>query len=601
MQPDTEIFGRLRAGEAHLRLIATSDLHGNLLGYDYLSDCPAPGAGLAALAPVMARLRTGPGATLLFDNGDILQGTPLAETGTQAEGPMPVAEALRALGYDAATLGNHDFDFGLAAARRFAAEAAAPVVLGNVAGADGTPFLPPFAVLEREIADGAGARHPLRVGVLGLTTPGVARWNAHHFGADLQVEDMAAAARRRIPELRAAGAEVVIVLAHAGIDPEATALEAENAALAVAEVEGIDALVAGHTHLAFPGRDHAAAPGVDPAAGRLHGVPAAMPGAGGRSLGVIELALARDRGRWRATGGHGRLAHAGGDAGAAPLLNRLAPAQAATVARIRRPAGRSRVALHTHFAALGRAPAVQAVAEAQRLWLAEAVQGTTWESLPVVSAAAPFRAGGLAGPGHFTDIPPGPLLTRHLNELYPFPNELRALVVTGTDLRRWLARAAALFGSVAPGARDAPLLAAGARGYMLDMIAGVTAEIDLAAPPEDPARLRRVVRDGQEVAPDARFLLATNSHRLGAGEAPAEAVVPLPRRVANRETLDALAARGPLDPDPTPAYAFAPMPGATAVLATTPAARRHLDAITSFAPEDMGTDGDGFLRLRLHL
>lgn len=168
MQPDTEIFGRLRAGEAHLRLIATSDLHGNLLGYDYLSDCPAPGAGLAALAPVMARLRTGPGATLLFDNGDILQGTPLAETGTQAEGPMPVAEAFRALGYDAATLGNHDFDFGLAAARRFAAEAATPVVLGNVAGADGAPFLPPFVVLEREIADGAGARHQLRVGVLGL-------------------------------------------------------------------------------------------------------------------------------------------------------------------------------------------------------------------------------------------------------------------------------------------------------------------------------------------------------------------------------------------------------------------------------------------------
>ena len=606
MHPDDETFGRLRAGEAHLRLMATSDLHGNLLGYDYLSDCAAPGAGLAALAPVMARLRAAPGATLLFDNGDVLQGTPLGEAGTTGPGPMPVAEAFRALGYDAATLGNHDFDFGLAAARRFAAEAGPAVVLGNLVQADGTSVLPPVALLEREIADGAGARHRLRVGVLGLTTPGVARWNAHHFPGGLSVTGMAAAARRRVPALRAAGAEVVVVLAHAGIDPAATEPGAENAALAVAEVEGVDALVAGHTHLAFPGPDHAAARAVDPAAGRLNGRPATMPGAGGRSLGVIELALVRDGGRWRVDGGHGRLvrprAAAGGEAaGGGALAARLAPAQAAALARIRRPAGESRVALHTHFAALGRAPAVQVVAEAQRLWLAEAVAGTEWAGLPVLSAAAPFRAGGRAGPAHFTDIAAGPLQARHLDDLYPFPNTLRALVVTGADLRRWLARSAAAFAQVAPGTRDAPLLAPGARSYTLDMIAGVTAEIDLAAPAEDPARLRRVLRHGREVAPEARFLLATNSHRLAAGEAPAQAVLPLPRPVTNRETLEALAARGPLDPPCEPAFAFTPMPGTTATLATAPGARDHLPDIAPFAPEDLGTDAGGFLRLRLHL
>ncbi|KPQ20595.1 MAG: Calcineurin-like phosphoesterase, partial [Rhodobacteraceae bacterium HLUCCA24] len=187
MRSDNSPFDRLGAGAAQLRLLATSDLHGNLLGYDYRADRAAGGTGLAALAQAIARLRQGPGATLLFDNGDVLQGTPLGEAGTDGAGDMPVALAFDALGYDAATLGNHDFDFGVAAARRLARSTRCAVVLGNVTEPDGAPFLPPFAVLERQVTDGAGQAHPLRLGVLGLTTPGVARWNAHHLDGALRV------------------------------------------------------------------------------------------------------------------------------------------------------------------------------------------------------------------------------------------------------------------------------------------------------------------------------------------------------------------------------------------------------------------------------
>lgn len=604
MRSDNSPFDRLGAGAAQLRLLATSDLHGNLLGYDYRADRAAGGTGLAALAQAIARLRQGPGATLLFDNGDVLQGTPLGEAGTDGAGDMPVALAFDALGYDAATLGNHDFDFGVAAARRLARSTRCAVVLGNVTEPDGAPFLPPFAVLERQVTDGAGQAHPLRLGVLGLTTPGVARWNAHHLDGALRVGDMVIAARRLVPALRAAGAEIVVVLAHSGIDPADTALGAENAAPAIAEVPGIDALFAGHTHLVFPGPDHAAAHGVDPDAGRLHGVPAAMPGHGGSALAMIDLHLIRESGGWRVADSRSALVppDPGAQGAAAKALARkLAPAQAAALVRSRRPAGATRTALHTHFAALGRAPAVRAVAEAQRDWLAEALEGTAWAKLPILSAASPFRAGGRPGPRHFTDIPAGPLEMRHIDELYPFANELCALEVTGDDLRIWLRRAGAVFARIAPGARDAPLLVPDAPCYMIELIDGLHVEFDLSAPPGSPARVRRVTHEGREVLPQRRFVLATNTHRRMAAPNGLGRPVPLPRRIASRAALAERAARAPLDPDPAPGFGFTPMPGTTVTLDIAPAAQARLDMITDHAPEPLGLCPRGFLRLRLRL
>ncbi|RBI86427.1 hypothetical protein DRV85_06000 [Rhodosalinus halophilus] len=248
---------------------------------------------------------------------------------------------------------------------------------------------------------------------------------------------------------------------------------------------------------------------------------------------------------------------------------------------------------------MGHAPAVRAVAEAQRLCVLAALQGTRLEGVPVLSAAAPFRAGGRAGPTSYTDIPAGRLLARHLNELYPFANELRAVSITGAALRRWMARTASVFSRIEPGAQDAPLLADGARSYLLDMIAGVQAEFDLSRPAEDPARVRRLTFAGSEIAPDARFVLATNTHRLAAAEDPGE-LIPLPP-IASRDTLDTLVAQAPLDPDPAPAFTFAPMPGTTAILDTAPEARDILEEIAAFSPEAAGTSPEGFLRLRLHL
>ncbi|MFP4238579.1 MAG: 5'-nucleotidase C-terminal domain-containing protein [Rhodosalinus sp.] len=590
----------------HLRLVATSDLHGNLLGYDYLGDRAAPGTGLVALAPVIARLRQGPGATLLFDNGDVLQGTPLGEAGTDGAGDMPVALAFDALGYDAATPGNHDFDFGVAALQRLAAAASCTVVLGNVTWQGGAPFLPPCAVLERQATDGEGRAHVLKVGVLGLTTPGVARWNAHHLAGALRVEDMVTAARRLVPDLRAAGAQIVVVLAHCGIEPGAEEPCAENAALAIAEVPGIDALFAGHTHLGFPGPDHAAARGVDPCAGRLHGVPAAMPGYGGAALAMIDLRLAPENGGWRVSDSRSALVSPDPDAAgqgdeAATLARALERAQRAALARIRRPAGSTRKPLHTHFAAVGRAPAVRAVAEAQRDWLAGALQGTEWDGLPILSAASPFRAGGRPGPAHYTDIPAGPLQARHIDELYPFANELCALEVTGDEVRRWLARAGAVFARVGPGARDAPLLVPDAPCYMIEMIDGLDVAFDLAAPPGSPARVGRIRHAGRDVAPDARFVLATNTHRRAAAPEGLGRPVSLPRRIDNRTALAQRAARAPLDPDPAPGFRFAPMPDTTVILDTAPAARNRLGEIADYAPEPLGLDPRGFLRLRLRL
>ncbi len=616
------------SGRVHLRVLQTTDLHMQLMPFDYTAGRPAPGTGLATAAALIARLRATAANSLLFDTGDLLQGTALGdyialERGLAPGQTHPAIAAMNTLGYDAITPGNHDFDFGLGFLRRALEAARFPAVcanlshaLGDTPGTDRTLFAP-FTLLERSVEDAAGHRHPIRIGVIGFAPP-APFCAAPARGARVQARDIVAAARTWVPRLRAAGADLVIALAHTGIGPAEHRPGMENAAIPLARVPGIDALLAGHTHALFPAPAFAGRPGLDVATGRIEGTPAVMGGSHGTHLGVIDLELRRRTRGWQVRHVGSEVVAAAQDtpprafaapeagAGTCPaqaVSRAVAPDHAAIRARLGDIVGTTRTPLHNHFAMLGVAPALRLVMQAQRTHVARLLAGTPHARLPILSAVAPFRAGGLGGPANYTDIAAGPLSRRALHDLAPYADTVCAVRVTGAELRDWLERAAAAFLPVAADARDAPLCDPRVPAYTFDLIEGVDYVIDPARAPGD-GRIAALTRAGVPVHPDDSFVVVTNSYRATGGGGFRSVA---PERILCRPatlTRDALAAHlarsGPVSPSAAPLWRFHARPGSSVVFETGPGAAAHLDSIAHLRPEPLGRGADGYLRLRLH-
>lgn len=632
-QPAAPAGGRGAAGHGVLRLIETTDLHCHILPWDYFAERPAPGLGLGPAAGLAARLRAAAAASLLLDNGDFLQGNPLGdyvalERGLSPGETHPMIAAMNAAGIDAATLGNHDFDYGLDFLLAALAAARFPVVSANAVLALGAgprqdrTLLPPWTILERPWP---GRAAPLRIGIIGFLPPQVMVWNEKHLAGRLQLRDIVETARARVPELREAGAEVVVALAHTGIGAREHAPGMENAALPLARVPGIDAVLTGHSHLAFPSPLFAGREGLDVARARIEGVPAVMPGAWGSHLGVVDLALAERGGRLavvRARAGLRPLARRGKEGAARPAapvpaaLRAVArPWHAETQAYFARPVGRTARPLQSYFALVAADPVMALVAEAQRAHAARALAGGPHAGLPILSAVSPFKAGGRGGAGFYTDVPAGPLRMKDVCNLYLYPNQLRALRLSGALVAAWLERSAGQFRRIEPGAQDAPLIDPAFPSHHFDVMHGATYAIDLAAPPRfdpdgrllDPAasRIRDLRVEGRPLAPEAEVIVVTNDYRAAGGggfpgTGPGAAV--LATAETNRAILAAyLAAAGLVDPAPEPVWRFLPMPGTTVTFDTAPAAEAHRAALGRPDITPLGPVEEGFFRYRLTL
>ncbi|WP_375551496.1 5'-nucleotidase C-terminal domain-containing protein [Rhodophyticola porphyridii] len=306
----------------------------------------------------------------------------------------------------------------------------------------------------------------------------------------------------------------------------------ENAAVPLAALHGVDALVAGHTHELFPGPCPARPDWIDPNIGTIHGTPVVQPGHEGSHLGVIDLTLSEvGKDRWRVSANQSHLVPviasepcSGGEGRAIPappvlsnsdVMNVTAQDHIATLGYIRQRVGETLVPLESYFALVGNSASVQVVADAQRDYAERMMRGHELGHLPLLSAAAPFKAGGRGGPQNYTDVPAGPLAIKNASDLYIYPNTVVILRANGAQLTDWLERAACAFHQLVPG-RDEQLL-----------IDGLTYAIDVTAPPcysadgEDrfpsPGRIRDLRHNGQPVQPDQEFLVVTNSYRAAGG------------------------------------------------------------------------------------
>lgn len=623
------------AGLVRLRLLATSDLHMHILPWDYAQDRAAPDRGLASVATLIAAARDEVPNSLLFDNGDFLQGSALgdhlAETGLAEGATHPMIAAMNHLRYDAATLGNHEFSHGMGLLSAAIAKADFPLVASNLMplAAETNLFAEgPIAgvadrlLLERTVLDEAGHEHRLTIGILGVLPPQTAIWERVALSGVAEAADIPAAASRIAAQLRAAGADIVVALCHSGIGTDPVTEGMENAALPLAAIDGIDAVVAGHSHLVFPSARHPVTEGIDPLQGTVSGKPAVLPGCNGSHLGVIDLLLEHEfAAGWRVVSHRAALRVTGGAAGKPPalpdpaILSLADAAHQATLHWLEQPVGWTDRPLSTAFAMIAPSEALRLVAAAKARHVCERLQGTPHAHLPVLASSAPFRSGGRGGPHNFTMIRRGALSLRHALDLYPHPNTIAALRITGAELVDWLEHAAGAFRHIRAGAAGQRLLDPDYPGFHFDVIQGLDFRIDLSQPARfdlkgqlaDPAarRITHLSYRGEEIRPDAEFILATNSYRAGggggfAGTGPDRTI--LSDTVAVRDLLIAhIRTRGTVLPPVTGSWSFAPMAGTSVDFGTSPEARHFMRDVGDLALEAREMDEDGFLTFRLSL
>jgi 2',3'-cyclic-nucleotide 2'-phosphodiesterase / 3'-nucleotidase len=604
------LLGPAYAAEIQLRIMETTDVHMNLLNYDYYQDKKTDAFGLAKSITLLKAARTEVANSLLFDNGDLIQGNPLGDMAAKIKpfksGDVhPAYKVMNQLGYDAGNLGNHEFNFGLDFLRRTIATAKFPYVNANVFvddkdkdGANAKHAFTPYLILDRSFVDTAGAKHAIKVGVIGFVPPQIMQWDRQNLSGKVIARDMVQVAQKYVPEMRAKGAQLVVAIPHSGFEKGEVAAFAENAVSKLAEVPGIDAILFGHAHAEFPSAAFASYPKVDAARGTINGVAAVMPGRWGDHLGVIDLTLDNSSGQWAIKTSQSSIrpifdkVAKKATVEADPMVEAaIATEHADTLAYVRGKVAETSAPIYSYFAQVADDSSVQVVSNAQIAYVKKAIQGTDYAKYPVLSAAAPFKAGGRQGPTYYTDIPTGPVAIKNVADLYIYPNTLKAMLLTGAEVREWIEMSAGQFNQIDPkGAAQQDLINAAFPSFNFDTMDGVNYELDLTQAAKYDgkgaianAASRRVVNlrfDGKPIDDAAKFIVATNNYRAyGGGNFPgltaAKVIIDAPEE--NREALvEYLAANPKFNPSADNNWRIQNVPGISMTFVSASAAAKYL-------------------------
>jgi 2',3'-cyclic-nucleotide 2'-phosphodiesterase/3'-nucleotidase len=514
-----------------LRLLETSDLHTFVEDYDYYRDQRDETVGLTKIATLVQSARAGATNTMLFDNGDTIQGNPLADFvalagNFPADGIHPTIRAMNTMGYDAATLGNHEFNYGLLLLRRALAGANFPYCSANFLDESGKPCLPPTLILTRSFTAEDGSEHDLKIGVIGFLPPQITAWDRGHLAGQARSADIVEAAQAHVPALRPQ-VDLLFALSHSGISTAPRQGGDENASFYLAAVPGIDVIFTGHSHKVFPGPDYASRDGVDADRGTLNGIPAVMPGFWGSELGIIDLVLTQRGGAWTVTDFTVTTAAISSrqDRQVTSLATNNAAVDAAvtpehekTLTWIRQPIGHLAAPVNSYAALISGADSSLALVNTAQAWYAAPLLPAGVQGLPVLSAAAPFKEG-YQSPDNYVDLAAGTIAIKDVADLYMYPNTVAAVRISGAQLSEWLEHSACIFNQIDPGnPAPQPLLNPHVPSYGFDVISGVTYQIDITKPARrgqhsDSRRITNLAYRGTPVVAEQQFIVITNNYR----------------------------------------------------------------------------------------
>ena len=615
--------------QVDLRIVATTDIHSFLTDFVYYKDAPTENFGFTRAASLIRQAHQEVKNSVLVDNGDLIQGNPIADyqaaKGYKEGKSNPAVDCLNAMHYEVGTLGNHEFNYGLDYLADAIKQAKFPIINANVVKV-GTeePYFTPYVI----------QTHKLNIGYIGFVPPQIMVWDKANLQGKVETRDIVKTAQKYVPEMKQKGADIIVALAHTGPSDEPYQEGAENSAFYLADVPHIDAIVFGHSHRLFPNKEFAKSPNADIAKGTVKGVPESMAGYWANNISVIDLTLAQHNGKWLVADGKAALrpiydaenkkATTESDAELTALLK---PVHEATREFVAQPIGKATDNMYSYLALVQDDPTIQIVNQAQKAYVEKVAPSVAaMAGLPILSAGAPFKAGGRKNdPTGYTEVNKGELTFRNAADLYLYPNTLVVVKATGEELKEWLECSAGMFKQIDP-ASDKPqslLDWEGFRTYNYDVIDGVNYEFDLTQPPRydgecklinpNSHRVVNLTYQGKPVDPKAEFLIATNNYRAygnkfpGTGDAHIVYASPDENRQILADYIKAESEKnGHVNPSADKNWRFAPIKGNDKLdvrFETSPSeqAAKFIQDNAQYPMKKVGTDEVGFAVYQIDL
>ncbi|HUQ47084.1 MAG TPA: 5'-nucleotidase C-terminal domain-containing protein [Gemmatimonadaceae bacterium] len=468
------------SGSIDLIVLSTTDVHGRIRGWDYYADSAESIRGLSREATIVDSVRAAnPGRVLLVDAGDLLQGNPFAYIANREFKTNPIIAAMNSMRYDAAAIGNHEYNYGVPYLESAVAQARFPMLSANTYKMDGKHAFKSWTIVER-----SGAK----IGIVGATTPGVMVWDAEHVKGKLRLGDIVPAVRTAVNEVRASGANVIVVTVHSGLnepssyDTASTGLPSENVAGRIAsEIPGIDLIVYGHSHKEQKDL-------------HIGSTLLVQPKNWAQSLGAAHLILSKASGSWKVTSSHGETIQAARHPEEAGVLAASAATHKATLAYANMVIGTTKTAWRGDSARLKDTPLIDFLLDVERK-----AAGTD------LASTAAFTLDGA--------LPAGNVTVAKIAQLYPYDNTLRAVRLTGKQLREYLEFSSRFYTGALRG--GAPATNPEIPGYNFDIVSGVDYTLDLTKPIG--SRVTSLIFKGKPVVDGDSFTMALNNYRQTGG------------------------------------------------------------------------------------
>lgn len=574
-----------------LVIMGTTDVHSYIMPYDYLKDAENQKIGLSKTAALVEQKRVEYPNTLLLDAGDAIQGSMLAYFEAVVE-PLKEGEVhstvqtMNLMGYDVAVVGNHEFDFGLDFLKRVHQDAKYPIVSANVYkfGTEENYFTP-YIILDREV-DGK----PIKIGVIGFVPPQITMWSKLQLDGKVETKGIVETAEKFIPIMKEEGADIIVALAHTGIDAAADA--SENAGYYLSMVEGIDVMILGHEHKMFPNASYEGIAGVDPVKGLINGVPTVMPGSWGSHLGLVKLELVEKDGVWTIVDSQSIVESVENVEAKSSVVEFVKEKHGSVIKYVTAPVGKTVEDLNTFFGRVMDNKVTKLVNDAQ-LWFANNFfKGTEHETTPLISATAPFKMG-RQGPAYFTNVEAGGIAIKDVADIYIYDNTLHVVKVKGEELLKWLERSADNFNQIDPSkTEDQILLDYSFAGYNFDVFTGIEYQIDVTKP--SGSRIVNATFEGKPISKEMEFLVVTNNYRAtGGGGHLSDANIVLSSNDENRNVIiDYIREKGTIDPQEENNWSILPVEAAgRVVFRSSPAgkdyiANNNLTSVSYIGEED---------------
>ncbi|MGE5703987.1 MAG: bifunctional 2',3'-cyclic-nucleotide 2'-phosphodiesterase/3'-nucleotidase [Clostridia bacterium] len=629
-----------------LRIMETTDIHANIVNYDYYKDTETFEYGLALTATLIKDARKEVPNTILIDNGDLIQGNPLGDYEAKID-PIKKGEthavykAMNLMGYDVGNIGNHEFNYGLDYLDTVLEGANFPYVSANVfiddkdnkASNDKNRW-DPYKIITKEFVDEKGEKQKVKIGVIGFVPPQIMQWDKDNLTGEVIAKDMVDTAKKLVPKMKKEGADLIVAVPHSGIDL-IKGKGQENAVYYLTKVPGIDAVLFGHAHKLFPSKqpekDGFVGAGIDNEKGTINGVAAVEPGFWGNNLGIIDLTLEKKNNKWKVADSQSsnRSVYKKDEHGVAikdkngsfipvvnpdkKILRAVNTVHKQTLKYVRGPVGETTAPINSYFALAQDDPSVQIVSDAQIYYVTKHLQGTDYEQYPVLSAAAPFKAGGRSGVSYYTDMPAGTIAIKNVSDLYLYPNTVKAVLINGQQLKEWLEWSAGQFNQIDPGkTTEQSLVNTAFPTYNFDTIDGVTYQIDVTQPAKydgsgkvinpDASRIQNLSFDGKPVDPEQKFVVATNNYRAGGKFAnPDGNNIILDAPDENRQAIiEYITEKKTINPSADQNWSFVPVQGDLNVtFDSSPNGQKYLNE--SSKVKFAGDSSDGFAKYQIDL